>query len=95
MLACFIVAFVFRIIAMSQAGYHGRKWAQVERRFWEWNEPTLVAEAFYCLGVTLAFGRILYLFQISQILGPLQLSMARMMSDILQVRKSRYTQIKV
>ena len=84
----FLTSFIARlasfIIVLQKRG-SDRGYETTPRKEWPWNDPMLVSEAFYSLGAILAFGRILYLFTISQILGPLQLSLSNMISDVLQM----------
>jgi hypothetical protein len=44
----------------------------IVRTYWHAYEPMLVAEALFAVGNVLSFARIIYLFQISPYLGPLQ-----------------------
>ena len=81
----FLAAFITRMTNVAIAKDEGPMYKAVPRYLWPWNEPMLVGESLYCIATVLAFIRILYIFQISQILGPLQLSLSRMISDILQM----------
>lgn len=45
----------------------GNEYENERRIFWPSGDPALIAEAFYCIGVILAYARMLYLFQISQV----------------------------
>ena len=47
--------------------FQGDDYENEERIFWPSNDPMLIADGFYCIGVILAFARILYIFQISQV----------------------------
>ncbi|CAD5216358.1 unnamed protein product [Bursaphelenchus okinawaensis] len=54
----------------------------VIRTYWDAYEPMLVAEALFAVGNVLSFARIIYLFQISPYLGPLQISLGCMLVDV-------------
>uniref|UniRef100_A0A1I7RZV0 ANK_REP_REGION domain-containing protein n=1 Tax=Bursaphelenchus xylophilus TaxID=6326 RepID=A0A1I7RZV0_BURXY len=54
----------------------------VIRTYWNAYEPMLVAEALFAVGNVLSFARIIYLFQISPYLGPLQISLGCMLVDV-------------
>lgn len=47
----------------------------IMRTYWHAYEPMLVAEALFAVGNVLSFARIIYLFQISPYLGPLQVNL--------------------
>ncbi len=55
------------------------------RARWPWYEPTLISEASYSVAIVLAFGRCLYVFKVSSILGPFQVSLSCMVADIMEV----------
>ncbi|KAI6201631.1 Transient-receptor-potential calcium channel protein [Aphelenchoides besseyi] len=52
------------------------------RAYWSAYEPMLVAEGLFAVGNVLSFARIIYLFQISPYLGPLQISLGCMLVDV-------------
>ncbi|CAH1777259.1 unnamed protein product [Owenia fusiformis] len=82
MITVFLLTFLFWTISFFEVAKHGG--ADIPRRYWKWNDPLLIAEGLYSFATVMAFGRILYIFQISQILGPLQLMLDGMMLDIMQ-----------
>ncbi|KAI6240138.1 hypothetical protein M3Y99_00500200 [Aphelenchoides fujianensis] len=52
------------------------------RVYWHAYEPILVAEALFAVGNVLSFARIIYPFQITPYLGPLQISLGCMLVDV-------------
>jgi hypothetical protein len=56
----------------------------INRKFWPSLHPVLMAEALFALATILAFGRILSFCQLHHKLGPLQVSLAKMTSDLAQ-----------
>ena len=45
----------------------GDEYRNERRVFWPSGDPVLIAEGFFCIAVILAYARILYMFQISQV----------------------------
>ncbi|XP_049947297.1 short transient receptor potential channel 4-like [Schistocerca serialis cubense] len=60
----------------------------LERAYWHYLDPTLVAEGLFAIGTIMAFGRLLLLFQLNYHLGPLLVSVGKMTRDI-----AKYTAI--
>ncbi|KAL0850291.1 hypothetical protein ABMA28_012127 [Loxostege sticticalis] len=54
----------------------------LERKYWEQHEPTLLAEGTFCLATIFAYFRLLFLCQLNYHLGPLQVSLGKMTIDI-------------
>lgn len=54
----------------------------IDRKFWYQYDPTLLGEGILAIASILAFGKTLYLFQMSASLGPLQIALGKMVSDI-------------
>ena len=42
------------------------------RKYWSEYDPTIIGEALYAIATILAFGKLIYFFQIGNHLGPLQ-----------------------
>ncbi|KAG8173165.1 hypothetical protein JTE90_015628 [Oedothorax gibbosus] len=59
---------------------HKRK--VLERKFWRGDDAVLVHEALFSVVIVLAFGKLAYFCQQSSRLGPLQVSMSRMVLHI-------------
>ena len=80
MLSAFVSTFAMWYLAEHDA--NRKENHQLDRKLWEGNDPTLVGEGFLAIASVLAFGRLLFVFQVSQDLGPLQVSFSRMFRDI-------------
>ncbi|XP_037079458.1 short transient receptor potential channel 3-like [Pollicipes pollicipes] len=80
MLCFFYLAFV----CWAVSGYDVRHYNNVHlhRKFWHQYDPTLVGESFTAVANILAFIKLLYVFQLSATLGPLQISLGKMISDV-------------
>ncbi|KAJ9585626.1 hypothetical protein L9F63_002571 [Diploptera punctata] len=79
----FCIAILFWISAYMDVKKSGN--ADLERKLWNHLEPTLIAEGFFAVATIFAFGRVLLLLQLNLNLGPLQVSLGKMMSqDILK-----------
>lgn len=57
---------------------------QRERSMWHNDDPVFVSEALYALANVLSFCRLSYILPVSEFLGPLQISLGRMLGDILR-----------
>ncbi|XP_071502489.1 short transient receptor potential channel 7-like [Diadema antillarum] len=57
---------------------------QRERGMWQNNDPVFVSEALYAMANVLSFSRLSYILPVSEFLGPLQISLGRMLGDILR-----------
>ena len=68
------------IWSLMDVKWHGNR--DLPRNEWDQYDPTIIAELFYSIAITMAFGKILYFFQIGQALGPLLTSLSRMFMDI-------------
>ena len=81
----FYISFSNRLAAYVQVEENGLVYGSLLRKYWPADDPTLIGEGFFSVGVVMTFGRLLYLFQISQILGPLQIVLSKMVDDIMQI----------
>ena len=66
----FCIAILFWVIAYLDA--KKRRNADLERKYWNHLDPTLIAEGFFAVATIFAFGRLLLLLQLNLTLGPLQ-----------------------
>lgn len=82
---CFLAALICRLASYIMCKQNGLAYENQHRIFWPWYDPILFFEAFYVIGAILAIIRVLYLFQVHQVLGPLQLSLAPMFGSVLQM----------
>ncbi|XP_054275609.1 short transient receptor potential channel 5-like [Macrosteles quadrilineatus] len=53
----------------------------LERKYWHYLDPQLLAEGLFCIGTVLAYLRLLLLVQMHHTLGPMQISMGKMTKD--------------
>ncbi|XP_072175598.1 short transient receptor potential channel 7-like [Diadema setosum] len=53
-----------------------------DRKNWRNDDPILVAEALFAMANVLSFSRLSFILPVSEFLGPLQISLGRMMTDI-------------
>ncbi|XP_035680522.1 short transient receptor potential channel 3-like isoform X2 [Branchiostoma floridae] len=60
------------------------RYIDADRRIWLGEDPKLVSECMFAIGCTMAFCRVFINFPISEELGPLQISLGRMMGDIIR-----------
>ncbi|XP_048006212.1 short transient receptor potential channel 4-like [Leguminivora glycinivorella] len=60
---------------------------ELERKYWNQHDPTLLAEGTFCLATIFAFFRLLSFCQLNYHLGPLQVSLGKMTVDIYQYLK--------
>ncbi|KAL3860515.1 hypothetical protein ACJMK2_010634 [Sinanodonta woodiana] len=57
-------------------------WLIADRFYWEQLDPHNVAEGLFAIGNVISFTRLFHLFAANELLGPLQISLARMTADI-------------
>ncbi|XP_041465629.1 short transient receptor potential channel 3-like [Lytechinus variegatus] len=67
--------------SVAQAHFY---FLQRERSMWHNDDPVFVSEALYALANVLSFSRLSYILPVSEFLGPLQISLGRMLGDILR-----------
>lgn len=75
MLALYMSTFAIRAVAFILFQYAYADIGQVPRQYWTSAEPVLVAESLFAVANVFSFARIIYLFQTSPYLGPLQISL--------------------
>ncbi|XP_066290784.1 short transient receptor potential channel 7-like isoform X1 [Branchiostoma lanceolatum] len=68
--------------ATTVSGHY--RFLDADRRIWLGEDPKLVSECMFAVGCTMAFCRVFINFPISEELGPLQISLGRMMGDIIR-----------
>lgn len=69
---CFLVAFVAQIASVICAEHvYDASYKEALREEWPWNDPLLVYEAFFSIGVTLSFFRLFYFLEVTEVFGPL------------------------
>jgi len=75
MLSLYLSTFAIRTVAYMLFEYKHPEMAQMPRQYWSSAEPVLVAESLFAVANVFSFARIIYLFQTSPYLGPLQISL--------------------
>lgn len=80
MLVLFILTFLFWIVAALDVRINGQR--DLERKYWYKYDPTLIAEGIFCLATIMAFFKLLFICQLDYNLGPLQLSLVKMIRDV-------------
>ena len=85
MTSLFVTSFFTRLVNVFIAMDEGDDYADIDRYYWPWNDPMLVAEALYCIATVIAFVRVIYLFTICEVVGKMLISLGRIMYDIVQV----------
>lgn len=80
MIILFILTFLFWIIAALDVRINGQR--DLERKYWHKYDPTLIAEGIFCIATIMAFFKLLFICQLDYDLGPLQLSLVKMIRDV-------------
>ena len=82
MLSLYLTCFTLRFVAYFQieSGKYGPR--SLERSQWPVLDPTIVSEGLFAVANVFSFARIIFLFQVDQYLGPLQISLGCMLIDI-------------
>ncbi|XP_063990042.1 short transient receptor potential channel 4-like isoform X2 [Diachasmimorpha longicaudata] len=80
MLSLFIFTFVFWALAAIDVRRNGQR--DLERKYWHMFDPTLVAEGLFCIATIMAFFKLLFVCQLDYNLGPLQMSLGKMIKDV-------------
>ena len=68
----FITAFVGRLASFIMSKNREDIDEFLPRQYWPPYDPMLISEGFYCMACVAAFVRILYWYQMSQFIGPVQ-----------------------
>ncbi|XP_022171440.1 short transient receptor potential channel 4-like [Myzus persicae] len=64
--------------ALAVAGYMSD---DLDRKYWHWAEPQLVAEALFAIATVMAYMRLLFLCQLNYDIGPMQVSLGKVLYD--------------
>lgn len=80
MIFLFVLTFICWIDAAIDVRINGQR--DLERKYWHKYDPTLIGEGVYCLATIMAFFRLMFLCQLNYHLGPLQLSLGKMIRDV-------------
>ena len=81
MLALYLMTVALRLAAflLSNSGKYGAE--ELSRLSWPATDPTLMSEALFAIANIFSFARIIFLFQVNEHLGPLQISLGCMLID--------------
>ncbi|XP_076375592.1 LOW QUALITY PROTEIN: short transient receptor potential channel 4 [Megalopta genalis] len=82
MLFLFVLTFLYWITAAIDVNRNGQ--LELERKYWNMFDPTLIAEGIFCLATIMAYLKLLYFCLLDYHLGPLQLSLGKMIYDVLK-----------
>ncbi|XP_050527847.1 short transient receptor potential channel 4-like [Daktulosphaira vitifoliae] len=77
-LLLFIMSFAFWIFAEIQASWVD---PNLDRKYWPWYDPQLLGEALFALGTVMAFMRLLFLCHLNYYIGPMQISLGKVLND--------------
>ncbi|XP_025208592.1 short transient receptor potential channel 6-like [Melanaphis sacchari] len=77
-LTLFTVAFLCWALAGAQAGWVSD---DLDRKYWHWADPQLVAEALFAVATVMAYMRLLFLCQLNYDIGPMQVSLGKVLYD--------------
>ncbi|XP_053976585.1 short transient receptor potential channel 4-like [Hylaeus volcanicus] len=78
----FILTFMYWIIAAADVTLNDQ--LELERKYWHKYDPTLIAEGLFCLATIAAFLKLLSISLLNYHLGPLLLSLRKMIKDVLK-----------
>ncbi|XP_060847002.1 short transient receptor potential channel 4-like [Rhopalosiphum padi] len=59
----------------------GRVSENLDRKYWHWADPQLVAEALFAVATVMAYMRLLFLCQLNYDIGPMQVSLGKVLYD--------------
>lgn len=76
--------FLLRLIKVPSLTVNYLLYLNVGRLWWAPDDPEYISDCLFALGNVLSFSRISYLMPAWELLGPLQISLARMVSDIIR-----------
>ncbi|VDD82693.1 unnamed protein product [Mesocestoides corti] len=79
----FIATIILRIVACIRVHVHEEP-AILDRSKWDAYDPILVSESLFAIANIFATLKLVYIFKVSPQLGPLQISLGRMVNDIIK-----------
>ncbi|XP_060848493.1 short transient receptor potential channel 4-like isoform X2 [Rhopalosiphum padi] len=78
-LTLFIVAFLCWAVAGVRAGRESDH--HLDRKYWHWADPQLLAEGLFTVATVMAYLRLLFLCQLNYYVGPMQVSLGKVLHD--------------
>ncbi|KAA3674348.1 uncharacterized protein DEA37_0013126 [Paragonimus westermani] len=82
MLGLYLTTVALRLVAVVLRKTHQYGTESAPRTEWPAADPTLLSEALFSIAHIFSFARIIFLFQVNEHLGPLQISLGNMLIDI-------------
>uniref|UniRef100_A0A0X3PE78 Transient-receptor-potential-like protein n=1 Tax=Schistocephalus solidus TaxID=70667 RepID=A0A0X3PE78_SCHSO len=82
MLTLFLTTVGLRLVSLVLRKTEKYGFELTGRQNWPPDDPTLLSEAFFAIAHIFSFARIIFLFQVNEQLGPLQISLGNMLIDI-------------
>uniref|UniRef100_A0A6G1S4Q2 Transient receptor potential-gamma protein n=1 Tax=Aceria tosichella TaxID=561515 RepID=A0A6G1S4Q2_9ACAR len=79
--SCYIGTIILRVVSYVQSD---EKSLEVAREHWNAYDPTLLSEGLFATGTVFSSLKLVYIFSVNPYLGPLQISLGRMIIDILR-----------
>lgn len=77
-LALFTAAYLCWIVAEIQTQFVSD---DLDRKYWHWTDPQLVAEGLFAVATVMAYMRLLFLCQLNYYIGPMQVSLGKVLRD--------------
>ncbi|PAA62583.1 hypothetical protein BOX15_Mlig005824g1 [Macrostomum lignano] len=81
--ALYIATITLRGVAWYRVRQDGNL-ANIHRQYWDAYDPTLISECLFATANIFSMLKLVYIFTVNPHLGPLQISLGRMLSDILK-----------
>ncbi|VDL16916.1 unnamed protein product [Hymenolepis diminuta] len=82
MLTLFLTTVGLRVVGLILRKTERYGFELAGREHWPADDPTLLSESFFAIAHIFSFARIIFLFQVNEQLGPLQISLGNMLIDI-------------
>lgn len=76
--------FIFKFQVQREIAAGHKELAELERKHWKAYDPNLIAEALFAAANIFSSLKLIYIFTVNPHLGPLQISLGRMILDILK-----------
>lgn len=80
MCTLFLLTFFFWILSYIDVKTNNQ--IDLERKYWHYLDPVLLAEGTFAMGTILAYFRLLYLCRLNYYMGPLVISLGKMSADM-------------
>ncbi|XP_075225817.1 short transient receptor potential channel 4-like [Lycorma delicatula] len=77
----FILHYMFFISAYFQVMMLSEEERELERKYWHYLDPQLIAEVFFGVATIMSYAKLLLIIQVHSDIGPLQVALGKMMCD--------------